>query len=134
LNPNVRETIGIPSFPPWIGEIIPSQSSDMDDSEREKLVSRLGDMYKEIERLEKESDSTKKVIKETEGIIETIQSDIHRLINDFYKLSFSQKFASNVNGTIQMLQDKKAETEIERKIIDKVIEVFKERLHTLDGQ
>ncbi|CEL61345.1 hypothetical protein RSOLAG1IB_12430 [Rhizoctonia solani AG-1 IB] len=134
LNPNFCGAIQTPSFPPWIGETIPSQPSDMDNSEREKLVSCLGDINEETKRLKKESDSTKKVIKETEGIIETIQSDIHRLINDFYKLSFSQKFASNVNGTIQMLQDKKAETEIERKIIDKVIEVFKERLHTLDGQ
>ncbi|CCO32260.1 hypothetical protein RSOLAG1IB_05376 [Rhizoctonia solani AG-1 IB] len=132
LNPDIYETI--PSFPPGTGGTIRSGSPDIDDFEREELVSRLDKMNAKIKQLEDYSDSTEKAIKETEGIIETIQNDIRRLIDDFYKLSFSQKFASNVNDTIQMLQDKKAETEIERNIIDKVIEVFKGRLHALDGQ
>ncbi|CCO35177.1 hypothetical protein BN14_09292 [Rhizoctonia solani AG-1 IB] len=107
-----------------------------------KLVSELAlkAKKKEITELNTERNPFIVAIEGVKGAIATIQNDIRRFINDFDKLSFARKFARDVNDAIQMLENKKAalgpeaETEIERKNIGEIIEVFKERLHILNRQ
>ncbi|KAG9125093.1 hypothetical protein FRC07_009007 [Ceratobasidium sp. 392] len=127
----------IPSFPIQPN---PPPVSDSRDMERRMTEESLSKKEKEIARLETKRNSSREEVKKAKEAIETIQTDIRHIVDDFQKLYFSQNFTSGVNDAIQMLEhrkkglESKAETEVERKIIDKIAEMLKEKLRAVGKQ
>ncbi|KAG8767005.1 hypothetical protein FRC12_006512 [Ceratobasidium sp. 428] len=124
----------IPSLP--VGG--PPPFVDSSTPEQRMAEAELRKKQEEISRLKSNREPVQEKFTKAENAMKTTISHIGLLLDDFHKFSFGRSFASSVDATIQMLENRKQQlnskphTAKERQIIDDTIKEFREKVRTVD--